>query len=140
MPQKTAIIAALPREIAALVGSIQPDPALRRKGIWLYRLGENLNNAIVVAAGMGQVRAIRAVEAALAAAPITTLISTGLAGACAPGIVAGSVLEATIVIDTHTGERLSTLTNPTNPSRRFILATTDTIAAEPHKKLYLKHN
>jgi len=101
----TAIIAALPREIAALVHGAPAHPLLLQQGIHLYRLP----NAIVVAAGMGRQRVTLAVNAALAAAEVATLISIGLAGACTPTHTPGIVLEATTVHDAQTGERYTTV-------------------------------
>ena len=98
---KIAVIAALPREIAGFVRGLGADPALLRDGVWLYRM----NGAVVVAAGMGAERAAGAVEAALLAGEVGMLISTGLAGGCVPGLEAGAVLEAGVVVDVATGER-----------------------------------
>ena len=99
-----AIVAALPREIAGLVRGVKADRALLARGIHLHRLEE----AIVVAAGMGETRAAIAVEAALAAGEVTELISAGLAGACSDALRPGAVCEATVVIDARTGERYET--------------------------------
>ena len=104
MTEKIAIVAALPREIAALVRGIKPDTALLERGVWLYRM----EGAVVVAAGMGAERASIAVEAALADGGGGMLISTGLAGGCMAGVVAGAVMEAGVVIDVSTGERFAT--------------------------------
>ncbi|HSY35485.1 MAG TPA: hypothetical protein VK814_07025 [Acidobacteriaceae bacterium] len=102
VPARIAIIAALPREIAGLVRGTVADAALVKDGVWLYRV----EGAVVVAAGMGAERAAVAVEAALwVGAEVGMLISTGLAGGCAPGVEAGSVLEAGMVVDGGTGER-----------------------------------
>ena len=131
MPPTIAIVAALPREIAALVHGTRPDPNLRRNGIHLYRLP----NAIVVTAGMGAIRAAIAVQAALATGSITTLISTGLAGSCTPNLTAGTAAEASLVIDARTGERFTTSQSPTvspNPTS-LTLATTATIASVHEK-------
>jgi adenosylhomocysteine nucleosidase len=98
---KIAIIAALPREIAGLVGGTTADAALAKDGVWLYRVG----SAVVVAAGMGAERAVVAVEAALSIGGVGMLISTGLAGGCVAGVEAGSVMEAGVVVDAGTGER-----------------------------------
>jgi len=98
---KIALIAALPREIAGLVGGTKADAALVKDGVWLYRV----DGAVVVAAGMGAERAAVAVESALAAGDVRVLISTGLAGGCAAGVVAGSVMEAGVVVDVRKGER-----------------------------------
>jgi adenosylhomocysteine nucleosidase len=102
-PVQIAIIAALPREIAALVRGHAADRDLRRGGLHLYRLPQ----AIVVAAGMGAQRATLAVQAALAAAPISTLISAGLAGACSSTLRPGDVVEPGTIIDANTGERFT---------------------------------
>jgi adenosylhomocysteine nucleosidase len=98
---KIAMIAALPREIAGLVRGVAADAALVKEGVWLYRL----EDAVVVAAGMGAKRAAAAVEAALSVGEVGMLISTGLAGGCAAGVEAGSVMEAGVVVDVATGER-----------------------------------
>ncbi len=102
VPVRIAMIAALPREIAGLVRGTAADAALRKEGVWLYRV----EGAVVVAAGMGKERAAVAVEAALAGGEVGMLISTGLAGACVPGVEAGSVMEAGVVVDAETGERV----------------------------------
>ena len=121
MPPRLAIIAALPREIAALVRGTKPDAEWLRRGIHLHRLP----HAIVVAGGMGSQRVTQAFQAALAAAPITTVVSTGLAGACTATLAVGDVVEATIVIEARTGERFAARTSQTP----HILVTTETIAS-----------
>jgi adenosylhomocysteine nucleosidase len=126
MSSKVAIIAALPREIAGLVRGMPADPELRRRGIHLYRL----NETVVVAAGMGEARAVLAVEAALSVSRATTLISVGLAGACSPDLAPGAVAEATLVVSSMTGERFATDSSPDNPC---VLVTTDTIAGVREK-------
>jgi adenosylhomocysteine nucleosidase len=125
MPASLAIVAALPREIAALVRGIKPDSHLLRSKIYLYRLPQ----AIVVAAGMGASRVTLAVEAALAAAPITTLISIGLSGSCTLSLHPGELAEAGTIISANTGERFST-----SSPEPHILATTDTIASTDEKQ------
>ncbi|MFP5268222.1 MAG: phosphorylase [Acidobacteriota bacterium] len=128
MRSKLAIVAALPREVARLVRAVRPDPLWVKRGVWLYRL----RGAVVVAAGMGAERAKVAVEAALSESDVETLVSTGLAGGCAPGLTAGSVLEASWVVDAGTGERFPTYGTPgTAPA--VVLATTDSIAGVQQK-------
>ncbi|MGC9197609.1 MAG: phosphorylase [Acidobacteriaceae bacterium] len=100
-----AIIAALPREVTRLVRGVKRDAGWAKHGVWLYRL----EKAVVAAAGMGAERAKVAVEAALSAGEIEILVSTGLAGGCRPGLAAGTVLEATWVVEAETGERFRTL-------------------------------
>jgi adenosylhomocysteine nucleosidase len=119
-----AIIAALPREIAALVRGVPADAALLRRGVHLYRL----ERAIVVAAGMGAARAAVAVEAAFAVAEVEMLVSAGLAGSCSAGLLAGEVVEASVVIDERTGERFYLAAE-----REFTLVTTDAIASVKEK-------
>jgi len=116
---RIAIIAALPREIAALVHGHAPDRELLRRGVHLY----HLPGAIVVAAGMGAERATLAVQAALAAAPIQTLISAGLAGSCTPARRPGDLAEPGTIIDVKTGERFFAAA-----PREIVLVTADTIA------------
>jgi adenosylhomocysteine nucleosidase len=101
MPPKLAIIAALPREIAELVRGVEPHVTFAQRGILLYHLPD----AIVVAGGMGAVRATQAFEAARVSAPIELVISTGLAGACTADLAAGELAEAAMVIEEKTGER-----------------------------------
>ena len=119
MTARFAIVAALPREVAGLVGRLRPDRELAAKGLYLYRLGP----AVVVAGGMGAERAMLAVDAALKAAPGATLISAGLAGACIASLSAGSVAEAGVVIDAKTGERFFA-----RSGGETVLVTTVTIA------------
>ena len=70
---RVGIIAALPREVAALVQGWQrrqgPD------GVVVYTDGR----AVVACAGMGAARAELAVAAAMATIPLTRLVSVGLA-------------------------------------------------------------
>jgi adenosylhomocysteine nucleosidase len=119
-----AIIAALPREVSALVKGwhVQKLP----NHIVVYTNG----HAVVACAGMGPTRAALAVQAALAAAPatITTLISAGLAGACNPDLHVGDIIRAGIVIDTQTGERYP------NPHFKQILVTAPAIASIQEKR------
>jgi adenosylhomocysteine nucleosidase len=130
MTARIAIIAALPREIAALVRGTKADASLIKDGVWLYRL----EGAVVVAAGMGAERAAIAVEAALSVGDVRVLISTGLAGGCAPGVVAGSVMEAGVVVEARTGERFVA-----EVESGVTLATSGTIASV-HEKARLAEN
>jgi adenosylhomocysteine nucleosidase len=125
-PARVAVIAALPREVAALVKDIAPDAALRAQGVYRYEL----RHAVVVAAGMGTQRAAVAVAAALEVPGIVGLVSTGLVGACAPGVVPGSVLEPTLVVDARTGERFR-MESPAQ--QELVLVTTETIASVAEK-------
>lgn len=122
---KVAIIGALPREIAGLVRRSAPDPELRRRGVHLFRI----DNAVVVAGGMGASRATLALDAALHAEGIELVVSTGLAGACSPEVGAGEVLEATVVVDAKTGERFPCASS----GGERVLVTTEMIAGVREK-------
>ena len=127
MSAQIAIVAALPREIAALVRGISADAGLLRRGVHLYRV----EGGVVVAAGMGAERAAVAVEAALAEGGVEMLVSTGLAGGCSAGAVAGSVIEATVAVDAKTGERFTSAAELAGES--VTLATAETIASVREK-------
>jgi adenosylhomocysteine nucleosidase len=123
-------VAALPREIAGLVRGTRADTALLKRGIHLHRIP----GAVVVAAGMGAVRVTLAVEAALAAERVERLVSVGLAGACAPGVQPGTVVEANVVIDARTGERFESAVKPGVEERRVALATIASVAGVAEKR------
>jgi adenosylhomocysteine nucleosidase len=95
----TAIVAALPREVKALVKGWERREAA--KHVWVWTRGD----AVVACAGMGAARVALACEAAMKATQVTTLISAGLAGACDPSLRVGDVVRAALVIDAKTGER-----------------------------------
>ena len=120
----TAVIAALPREVAGLVKGFRPEVAARRLGVYSYALP----GCVVVCAGMGTVRATLAVEAALRLGEIETLVSAGLAGGCHPEVGVGSVVEAGTVVDALTGERFAGAAEAAG-----VLVTTHTIAGVSEK-------
>ncbi len=123
---RVAIIAALPREVALLVGTLSAHREGQRRGVYVW----TSDDAVVVAAGMGEDRATLAVQAASALGPIDELISVGLAGACDPELRAGTVLEATEVIDVRTGERYNTAASA---GKRCTLVTGSSIASVNEK-------
>ena len=97
---RTALIAALPRELAGVTrGWTRVASAL--SGVMLFEQGSSL----AVCAGMGCDRVGKAVGAVLAYGPVERLVSIGLAGACVEGLEAGEVLRARTVVDVRTGER-----------------------------------
>jgi adenosylhomocysteine nucleosidase len=120
------IIAALPREVAALVHGWKrlqtPD------GVVVYTDGR----AVVTCAGMGAARAELAVQAAMATLPLTSLISVGLAGACDPALRVGEVVHAGVVIDSQTGERFE------DARYQQVLVTADNIASIKEKERLLR--
>ena len=99
--EKIAVLAALAREVRPLVGNAEPDRTLRRQGVYLYRVP----GAVIVAAGMGAARASVALAAARDAGEVAEVVSVGLAGACAPEWLPGTVVEPAVVVDARTGER-----------------------------------
>ena len=98
MSERPAIIAALPREVGALVKGWEKRQLPGK--IVVYTRAD----AVVVCAGMGAGRATLAVQAAMATGPVKALISAGLAGACDPALRVGDVVRAGVVIDSRTGE------------------------------------
>jgi adenosylhomocysteine nucleosidase len=94
-----AIIAALPREVRALVKGWERREVAAN--VWVWTKG----NAVVACAGMGAARAAIAVDAARAAMPVTAVVSAGVAGACEPKLRTGDIVQASVVIDSGTGER-----------------------------------
>ena len=126
---RSAILAALPREVRGLVGSAAPDAGWLRRGVHFY----NLASAVVVTAGMGAARVSLAFEAALASGPVDQVVSTGLAGACLPALAAGSVHQATLVVDARTGERFSTEAASVATQPPVVLVTTGSIAGVREK-------
>jgi adenosylhomocysteine nucleosidase len=104
MTGRTVLIAALPRELAPLVGGSKPERGMLAAGIHLYRN----QDFIAVAAGMGADRVARGFEAAMTLGGISEVISIGLAGSCVKTLIPGEVVEAGLVVDVRTGERYRT--------------------------------
>jgi adenosylhomocysteine nucleosidase len=95
----SAIVAALPREVRALVKGWARREVAPHVVVWTR------GSSVVACAGMGAARAALACEAAMAALRCDTLISAGLAGACDPALRVGDVVRAGVVVDSATGER-----------------------------------
>jgi adenosylhomocysteine nucleosidase len=125
MKRVPAIIAALPREVAALVaGWKHHSPA---NNIRIYTNGD----AVVAYAGMGAARVALAVKAAMDAMPITDLISVGLAGACDPRLRAGEIIRAGLGLDSQGVEQFADL------QFRQVLVSADSVASLQEKtRLY----
>jgi len=104
------IIAALPRELALLARDLSATRIGDSDGVLLQSatLGSNQGSVLLATAGMGAQRVALAVAAALAHGPINTLLSVGFAGACDPALNPGDVVEASLVIDSRSGERFQT--------------------------------
>ena len=125
MAGRIGVIAALPRELRAVVGRAEPAAALVGQGVYLYMM----ERATLVAAGMGSGRVSLAVEAALADGDVVELISVGLAGGCSADAVPGTVMEAGVVVEPRTGERFRTGLGAERP----VLVTSEAIASVGEK-------
>ncbi len=122
---RIAVIAALPRELAALTrGWRRIDTAER--GVWLAES----EFGVAACAGMGCNRVSKAVAAALASggSGIDRLLSVGLAGGCGPTVPAGEVLRFRTVVDVRSGERF------TSDEGDGVLATAGVIAGVAEKR------
>lgn len=122
MKECPAIIAALPREVKALVRGWKEH---RLPG----RITAYTNDfAVVACAGMGADRATLAVQAALSLKPVTAILSAGLSGACDPALRVGNIVRAGIVIDARTGERFA------NSLFKQVLITASVVAGSSEKQ------
>jgi adenosylhomocysteine nucleosidase len=95
------IIAALPREVKALVKGWRRREVA--SNVWVWTNGR----AVVACAGMGAARVELAMRAAMDAMPLTDLISVGLAGACDPRLRAGEIVRAGVTLDAQSGEEFT---------------------------------
>jgi len=127
---RPVFIAALPREIAAMVSGWRGDEELSPKGIHLYWN----DHAVIACAGMGAARAALAVEAALELGPASALVSVGWAGACIHRLVVGDILYPDIVVDVKTGERFFPQKDHANTEGMEILVTVPTPAGTTEKE------
>jgi adenosylhomocysteine nucleosidase len=125
MKECPAIIAALPREVNQLVRGWHKQNLPNKITVYTNDF------AVVACAGMGAARVSLAIQAAMAAKPVTALISVGLAGACDPSLRVGEIVRAGVVVDTQSGERYD------NSQFRQVLVSTPTIASVKEKhRLY----
>lgn len=121
---RTAVIAALPRELAGLTRG-WTRLASTTSGAMVFERGLS----VAVCAGMGCDRVSKAVGMALAWGQVERLVSIGLAGACVAGLQAGEVLRARTVVDVRTGERFEG-----DGSEAALLATVGSIAGAAEKR------
>jgi adenosylhomocysteine nucleosidase len=98
---RTAILAALPREVAPLVRGWPIRTVSNREGTSIWES----DRAIVVCAGMGRERVTRALELAESRGRLESIISVGYAGALRAGMQPGKAYWPAAVIDGQTGER-----------------------------------
>lgn len=130
-----AIIAALPRELAPLARDLSATRISNSDGVLVQSaaLGGYHGSVLLATAGMGPERVSLAVAAALAHGPIGTLLSIGFAGACDPLLNPGNIVEASVVIDSRSGERFDTDANFEISSPR-ILVTSPQVAGSAEKR------
>jgi len=103
--RKIAIVAALEREVAPLIGKWTVR-TIEHAG-QSYRLFEK-GNAAAVCGGIGSAAARRATEAIIAAVQPGIVLSVGFAGALDPSLKVAAVLEPRIVVNAGDGSRSDT--------------------------------
>ena len=126
MPHKpVAVIAAMPVELAPLIGRIQPQTV---KGVDIFELAQ----AVVAIGGIGEKFARRAAEVAIEYAQPKLLLSAGMVGAISPKLKVGEVGRIREVVDVATGARY-----PTTGGGEWLLATSQDVsdAAAKHDLL-----
>jgi adenosylhomocysteine nucleosidase len=124
---RIAIIAAMPGELKPLTRGWRHQ---RRNGVDLWRWRFDQGEWIAVCAGAGVVAATRAFAEVEKLGPVTTVISTGWAGALREELVPGQVYDVSTVIDARTGERFVTASPPTN----CLLVTSSRVADTAEKR------
>jgi adenosylhomocysteine nucleosidase len=118
---KVGIVAALPREVSALVKGWEKRQA--GDDVVVYTKGD----VVVACAGMGAERAAMAARAAIAAMPVGALLSVGLAGGCEPKLRVGEIVRAGVVMDEGTGEKFF------DSQSRQVLVSVDAVASVQEK-------
>jgi adenosylhomocysteine nucleosidase len=96
-----AVIAAMPVELAPLIGKVQPKSI---SGVDLFELPQ----AVVAVGGIGEKFARRAAEVAIDYARPQLLLSAGMVGAISPKLKVGDVGRIREVVDVATGTRYAT--------------------------------
>ena len=96
-----AVIAAMPVELAPLIGNVMPNKV---NGVDIFEL----TNAIIAVGGIGERFARRAAEVAIDYAQPKLLLSAGIVGAISPHLKVGDVARIREVVDVATGARYST--------------------------------
>jgi adenosylhomocysteine nucleosidase len=129
MRPRTAIIAALPREVAPLVRGWR-DESDRANKVHLY----TCDAAVVAHAGMGAERAAMAARRALQSGPVSQIISAGWAGALQTGWDATSVCFPAYVVDATDGQRYAT-----HAGKGTLVTVTGFAHAEEKRRLRAEH-
>jgi len=109
---RTAIIAAMPGELKPLVRGWQYES---RNGVDLWRWQFDQGEWVAACAGAGVEAATRAFAEAEKSGSITSVLSTGWAGALTTDLKPGHSYRVSGVIDARTGERFPTPAASTEP-------------------------
>jgi adenosylhomocysteine nucleosidase len=123
MPHKAvAIVAAMPVELAPLLGGTKPESV---NGVDLY----DLAGAVVAVGGIGEKFARLAAEAVVDYAQPKLLMSAGIVGAISPGLKVGAVGGIREVVDAATGARY-----PARRGGEWVLVTSQDVSDAAEKQ------
>jgi adenosylhomocysteine nucleosidase len=136
---RTAIIAAMAGELKPLVRGWQHES---RNGVELWRFSHDQIEWIAACAGAGVQAATRAFAEAEKYGPVTSVISTGWAGALSEEYKPGQAYRVSGVVDARTGERFETDSTDGSPRSQnrdlghpsVLLVTSPTVAAHAEKQ------
>jgi adenosylhomocysteine nucleosidase len=123
--KSVAVVAAMPVELAPLLGSSQPEQV---NGVDLF----DLPQAVVAVGGIGEKFARRAAEVAIDYAQPKMLVSAGIVGAISPKLKVGDVARIREVVDVATGERYLA-----SGGGEWVLATSQDVSDAAEKHDYL---
>ena len=126
--KSVAVIAAMPVELAPLIGSLQPQQV---DGVDLFEL----SNAVIAVGGIGEKFARRAAGVAIECAQPNLLLSAGIVGAISPKLKVGDVGRIREVVDVATGVRY-----PVTGGGDWVLATSQDVSnAAEKQELLMKY-
>ncbi len=126
---RTAIIAAMPAELKPLTRGWQHQHS---NGVHLWRWSFADGEWIAACAGAGIQAATRAFAEVERSGEVSTVISTGWAGALREDLAPGKAYDVSTIIDAHTGERFTTACPPND-----CWLVTSPKVADVHEKLRL---
>jgi adenosylhomocysteine nucleosidase len=124
---RVAIIAAMPGELKPLTCGWRHQ---RRNGVDLWSWRSDQGEWIAACAGAGVDRAAKAFAEVEKLGPVTTVLSTGWAGALRVELVPGQAYDVSTVIDASTGERFIAA----GPPNDCLLVTSPRVADVPEKQ------
>jgi adenosylhomocysteine nucleosidase len=124
---RIAIIAAMAGELKPLVRGWQHES---RNGVDLWRFSHDQVEWIAACAGAGVQAATRAFAEAEKYGPLTSVVSTGWAGALSEAYKPGQAYRVSEVVDARTGERFHAVAG----AAACLLVTSPTVAGEAEKQ------